>query len=146
MDYKVVYFRFNKQLSEEQENTFIAIFQNVVNSAKRRVSDGKKLINNKVAAMLTNQLGNSMLDQLDYLENNMLDFVKLTKDKIAPNTYMFLVAYKNFEFLDIEFLGHRQNYWEKLQKRILKDFQSEGLKRMGLTKEDCNISFGETKA
>jgi len=143
MEWKVIEFTFSQPLTEEQENSFILIFQDLRDKIIRAADMSAGAANNPLSKAMEKITNTNTLDflriQLKALRDNIGEYMRL--EKAGTRAYRFKVLYQN---LQIVAPVMKVDFWDRMQSMIKKNrrkFASE----LKIKESDITISFSSVE-
>lgn len=146
MTWKVISLEFNTALSEQQERLLIAQFKTITEKMVKTVKSGvgaydNPLIRGAIKAAGGEAVATGARSQLQFIADNMYEYVRLEKSEKVPNAYEFRVK-ENALRISAP-MGQTVDIWKKLQKKFDLKFKLELCRVIGILPGNLKLTFSE---
>lgn len=142
MRYQITTFRFPRELTQDQEDMFIAAFQAVRNKALEKIKRAHRLYDNILYKRVIGKQGEVVKSALGYIIDNFDKAIILTKISVPeePCTYQLLIAVGMFRAFEFGAGPLKLDYIKKVEDSFKELFRKELCRKLGFKPDEVKVS------
>ena len=146
--FKVTYFEFPRELSEEEEESLIACFQITQGKLEAKLKGIRRLLKSRFYQMFGGGIAQTTFEVINASLENMNQLIRL--EKKSPVVYAFKLRWRSLNIAGTTpipgrlkmLFGKKATPWESVQDSFVGDFKGWICKEVGFRPEEVKVSFG----
>lgn len=144
--WKQIVLQFSRALTDKEERILIAQFKIITERMRDVVKGGLRAYDNPLTKATIGAVGGAaiaktMASQLQFIADNMYQYVRLEKSPAISNCYTFRVKENVLKIQPP--IGETIDIWDKLKKKVNLKFKLELCKAIGIYPGELKIQFEE---